>query len=64
MLIAFDQYLEFSLDGHIVLTLADNQFEQGKLGFYVESANIRVESLELKTCYESPAESYLSGVPE
>ena len=63
-LIAYDQYIEFSLNGHILLTLADNQFEKGRLGFYVESAEIRVENLKLKTCYPSSSENYLSGLAE
>jgi beta-fructofuranosidase len=60
--IAYEQYIELSLNGRVVLTLADDQFERGKLGFYVESAKIRVDNLALQTCQHSLAESYPEGI--
>ena len=46
-LVAYEQYLEFSLNDHVQLTLADDQFSFGKVGFYAESARIRIEDLRL-----------------
>lgn len=62
-LIAYEQYLEFSLHGHVLLTLADDQFRQGKVGFYVESAKMRVENLTLHECTQPETESYPEDVP-
>lgn len=52
-LTAYEQYLEFSLNGYVLLTLADDTFHRGRLGFYVESARARVENLQLKTLASS-----------
>lgn len=46
-LLTFGSYIEFSLNGFIVLTLADEGFQRGRLGFYVEGARLRVERTEL-----------------
>lgn len=42
-LVAMGPYLECSINGYVILTLADDRYAQGGLGFYVESAAIRVE---------------------
>lgn len=52
-LIAYEQYLEFSLNGYVLLTLADDHFRAGRLGFYVESARAHVENLQLSTLVSS-----------
>ncbi len=57
-LVAYEQYLEFSLNGYVLLTLADYEFERGRVGFYAESAQIRVDNLELKICDQPRTESY------
>ena len=57
-LLAYEQYLEFSLNGYVLLTLADDQFEQGQAGFYVENATMRVDDLTLKICDRPTTESY------
>lgn len=62
-LLAYEQYLEFSLNGYVLLTLADDQFEQGKVGFYVESATIRVDHLQLTICERPSTESYPTDLP-
>jgi beta-fructofuranosidase len=61
-LIAYEQYIEFSLYDHVVLTLADDQFAHGKIGFYTESAKIRVDNLQLHVCHLPSAESYPTGI--
>jgi beta-fructofuranosidase len=61
-LVAYEQYLEFSLNNHILLTLADDQFQQGKVGFYVESARIRLDHLQLKVCTQPSTESYPGNI--
>ncbi len=61
-LIAYEQYIEFSLNGYVLLTLADNQFSQGRVGFYVESAWVRVTNLRLKVCASPASEEYPDSV--
>ena len=61
-LVVYEQYIEFSLDGYVLLTLADNRFVQGRVGFYVESVRMRLDDLELKVCVEPPR-SYPQNLP-
>ena len=46
-LIAFGSYLEMSVNGRVVLSLADQSFESGQLGIYVETAAVRVSQMRL-----------------
>lgn len=46
-LIAFGSYLEFSINGKIVLSLADRRFTRGHVGVYLETARLDVEDLEI-----------------
>jgi len=62
-LVVYEQYIEFSLNGYVLLTLADDHFHVGRVGFYVESVALRVEDLELKTCEEPPIASYPDLLP-
>lgn len=62
-LIVYEQYIEFSLNGYVLLTLADDHFHRGRVGFYVESIALRVEELELKVCRQPPLASYPEIVP-
>ena len=57
-LLVYEQYIEFSLDGYVLLTLADDRYEKGRLGFYVETARIRIDELELKVLRATRSESY------
>lgn len=57
-LVVHEQYIEFSLHGHVLLTLADNHFENGRVGFYVESARIRIDNLTLETLQSTHPSSY------
>ncbi len=47
-LIAYGRYLELSLDGRVLLTLADDRFDQGAVGLYTESAWLCLEELSLE----------------
>ncbi len=62
-LIAYEQYLEFSLNGYVLLTLADDQFERGKVGFYIESAKMRIDNLNLHVYDRPETESYPTSIP-
>ena len=62
-LLAYEQYLEFSLNGYVLLTLADDQFERGRVGFYVENATMRVDNLTLNVCERLTSESYPTSMP-
>jgi beta-fructofuranosidase len=57
-IVVHQQYLEFSLNGYVLLTLADNEFERGRVGFYAENAELRFEDLTLTVCDRPGAESY------
>lgn len=57
-LIAYGDYLELSLGGEVVLTLADDRFAEGRFGFYVESAHLRVSGLRLELLASLPDDSY------
>jgi beta-fructofuranosidase len=46
-LLAFGSYHELSINGSVVLSLSDTSFEQGLLGFYVETADLRIERLRI-----------------
>lgn len=62
-LIAYEQYLEFSLDGYVLLTLADDSFRSGRLGFYVESTRMRVDNMKLQLCAHPETKSYPGDLP-
>lgn len=47
-LLAFGSYLEFSVNGYVLLTLADDTYTRGRVGLYVETARLRAEDLTLE----------------
>jgi beta-fructofuranosidase len=47
-LIAFGSYLEFSINGCVELTLGDDCYRRGRVGFYVESSKIKINNLKLE----------------
>ena len=47
-LIAFGHYLEFSVDGRVVLTLADATFTKGLFGVYLESARMQMTHVDFR----------------
>jgi len=46
--IAFGGYLEASIDGEVVLSLADDTVREGRFGLYVESGALIIEDVELE----------------
>ncbi|TWU25114.1 hypothetical protein Pla52o_14120 [Novipirellula galeiformis] len=46
-LIAFGSYIELSIDGRVVLSLADRCFQTGQMGVYLEAAALRVSDVHL-----------------
>lgn len=57
-LLAFGKYLEFSLDGYVVLSLADEIYPEGAVGFYTESAWLRVSHLQLEELADPRSQGY------
>lgn len=55
-LIAFGSYLELSVDGRVVLTLADQSFQSGALGISVESGIAVASNVQLRKL-PSPVQS-------
>lgn len=47
-LVALRDYIEFSLDGGVLLTLADTTYESGRIGCYVETARLRISKPTLE----------------
>ncbi len=47
-LLSFGSYHELSINGRVVLSLADATFNDGLLGFYVETADLRIEDIKLQ----------------
>ena len=47
-LIAFGSYLEFSIGGHVLLSLVDQTFREGCLGVYLETAQLELSDVELR----------------
>jgi beta-fructofuranosidase len=47
-LLAFGSYLEFSVDGRILLSLADQTFGMGLIGVYLETAHLELSDVELR----------------
>jgi beta-fructofuranosidase len=57
-LIAYGSYLEFSMDHKVLLSLADEGFSEGRVGFYTESAGLRIHGLHLETLEVQEDEPY------
>ncbi|MCA9130264.1 MAG: glycosyl hydrolase [Planctomycetales bacterium] len=55
-LLAFGSYLELSVNERVVLSLADDTFAHGLVGFYVETADLLAKNLSLELL-ESPTQS-------
>ncbi|QFT33138.1 hypothetical protein FIV00_21780 [Labrenzia sp. THAF82] len=47
--VAHGMYIEFSIDGYVVLSLVDDSFHEGGIGFYVESAAVCLKDLAIET---------------
>ena len=47
--VAHGMYIEFSIDGHVVLSLVDDSFSDGGIGFYTESAAVCLKDLHVET---------------
>lgn len=64
-LTAMGNYLELAIDDHVLLTLSDDTYRAGGLGFYVESGCIRVDQIVLDHLAEphKPTEQLPTGGP-
>jgi beta-fructofuranosidase len=47
VLLCFGSYIELTINGNVILSLADRTFESGKCGFYVETADLCLSDLQL-----------------
>ena len=47
-LIAFGSYVELSIDGRVVLSLANQRFTEGLFGVYLETAHLQLYDVELR----------------
>ena len=62
-LISYGTYLELSLYGYVVLTLADERRREGRTGFYAESSRMRVSNLLLETLTCPETDPFVSPEP-
>jgi beta-fructofuranosidase len=46
-LLTFGSYLEFSVNGRVILSLADQAFQKGLLGVYLETAHLQLRDVHL-----------------
>ncbi len=46
-LLALGSYLEFAIDGRVILSLADQAFQTGLLGVYLETAHLQLSDVQL-----------------
>jgi beta-fructofuranosidase len=58
VLLAYGSYLEFSLDGRVLLTLSDERYRRGRVGFYTESAWLRIHDLVIESLACPVEEAY------
>ena len=47
-LLTFGSYLELSINGRIVLSLADQRYTRGLTGVYLETASLEVKNLSVR----------------
>ncbi|MEO1237996.1 MAG: glycosyl hydrolase, partial [Planctomycetota bacterium] len=47
--VAHGMYLELSINGYVILSLVDDNYSSGRLGFYAESARLMLHDLTLET---------------
>ena len=47
-LLAYGRYIEFSIDGYVRLSCVDDSFRGGRMGFYTETAQVRLDDLVLQ----------------
>jgi len=57
-LIAFGSYIEFSLDGYVLLSFVDDRYTEGSIGYYTEGARVHTENGVFEELEEPQGESY------
>ena len=57
-LIAYGSYIEFSLDGHVLLSFADDRYTSGAIGYYTEGARVQTYNGIFEELEEPRGECY------
>jgi beta-fructofuranosidase len=57
-LIAYGTYIEFSLDGEVLLSFANDRYTAGYLGYYSEGAEVQVRNIVFEELEEPRGECY------
>jgi len=55
-IVAHGTYIEFSMNEQVTLCIADDTYCCGRVGFYTESAKVRLEDITLETLHRAMAE--------
>ncbi len=55
-IVAHGTYIEFSMNGQVTLCVADDAYGAGRLGFYTESAKVRLEAVVVENLHRTVAE--------
>ncbi|MBW4709041.1 hypothetical protein KX928_14720 [Roseobacter sp. YSTF-M11] len=54
--VAHGTYIEFSIDGHVTLCVVDDAYAVGRVGFYAESAQLKLDSVTMERLRRSVSE--------
>lgn len=54
--VAHGTYLEFSIDGQVTLSVVDDAYASGRMGFYAESAQLKLEAIKIERLHRSVSE--------
>lgn len=54
--IAHGTYLEFSINGQVTLSVVDDAFPTGRVGFYTESAQLKLDDVTMERLHRSVSE--------
>jgi beta-fructofuranosidase len=57
-LIAFGDYIELSIDGEVLLSLADDTYRDGAVGFYTEDTHLRVDAMTMEELQHFEGETW------
>lgn len=63
VLISYGTYIELSLHGDVILSLADERRREGRVGVYIESGELRLTDLQLERLGRRPYDAYVTPDP-
>ncbi|WP_093359416.1 glycosyl hydrolase [Tropicimonas isoalkanivorans] len=55
-IVAHGPYIEFSMNGQVTLCIADDAYSSGRIGFYTESAKVKLDNITVEDLHRAVAE--------